>query len=188
MSAVCNFFPMFFLGEGAGLMLYNACRKACSCIYSRWIQLLLSWMIGIFAGFYFNYVCRPFSLSLMRSLIFQPVSIVGVFASVVLPFLFTYFAAITNRFIYVLFVCFLKAFSFAFTGASVSVAYLTADWMIRALLLFSDICTLPLLFYLWISACNDTLARIKFCLYILFSSVIASIDLCVVSPFLCGLL
>lgn len=171
-------------------MTSDACVKRSSCKAGRQIQIVLNWLAGFCVGCCIFCVCEPFFLSLMRSLIVQPVSIVGLLASVFLPFLLTYYSIVTNNDFYFLITCFSKALCFGFTGAYISAAFLSAGWLLRFLFLFSDCCTLPLLFLIWFSIPNTSdrsLMKLKFWRCVLLSLVVAITDFWVVSPFLSGL-
>ena len=145
--------------------------------------LILSWCGGMILG---CGLYEPSSLSLMRSAISMPVSVVGVFVSFFLPLLCTYFSVITNIPIIILVVCFLKAAAFGYTIKLVSCYFLTAGWLFRLLFLFSDSCLLFFLFFLWIyhfignvkqSACILNLFGLMYALVLIF-------DVYVIYPFI----
>lgn len=171
-------------------MTYYAYHKFFTCKYGGLIQLFLCWITGICTGFGIYITHRPLFYSLMRGLAFQPVSIVGLFVSVFLPFLFTYFFITTNKRAYILVFCFLKALSFGFTGAYVISSFGSAGWLMIGLFMFSDCCTLPLLYYLWISTYIShevDCIKVKFWVCTVLCLVVVWLDFVVISPFLHGL-
>ncbi|MBE6976079.1 MAG: hypothetical protein E7439_02640 [Ruminococcaceae bacterium] len=73
------------------------------------------------------------------------VTIAGLLATVVLPYLFAAFAVYISKPKLLYLICFVKAFCFAMCGYGICVAYGSAGWLVRWLLQFSDICTVPVL-------------------------------------------
>lgn len=190
MSAFCNLFSHDRYRSGASLMTYNALVDLYSNTIQRYISLLIYWLCGLCTGCFLFYACGPFILSLMPCMPFQQVSIVGLLASIFLPFLFTYFSIVTGRSSYIFFVCFLKTLSFGFTGTYLVFTYLSANWLIQFLFLFSDCCCLPIFMWIWLSFFDSlpksvVLQRFVFCFCVGF--LVTLFDFNVVSPFMYGL-
>ena len=151
------------------------------------VSLLTTWLLGFLLGYYF---CEPSFFSMMRSVVFEPVSIVGLFTCLFLPLLFSFFSVITNHPVIILIVCFLKAVSFGFSCAILSGLFTSAAWMIRFLLLFSDSCFCVVLLVLWICRFRSWKTH-SFCDFFTCSFIgigIAAADIFVISPYLQGLL
>ncbi len=173
------------------MITLNACKCADSFICRKQIHLFLCWIVGFVLGFGFHFTCSSYIIPMMRSVLNQPVSIVGMLASVFLPFCFTYISVITNKPIYILIVSFIKAMSFAFAGAALSDLYDSATWLVRFLFLFSDYCLLPFLFWLWYEILADhqwTAIRNKFYLCLSIGITASMINYLAVIPFLSNLL
>lgn len=157
--------------------------------HTRCVYLCFSWILGLCAGCGLYHVMKPSSFLLMRSAILQPVSIVGLFASVFLPLICSYFSILTDKPIIIWIVCFLKAVAFGFSGVLVSQCFYDASWLVRFLFLFSDSCFLVVLFSLWFrrcaNVCIDGYADFAFSAVLGFC--IAAADYFVISPFLMGL-
>ncbi len=148
--------------------------------------LILCWCCGMFFG---CSLYEPLSLSLMRSAVSTPVSIVGVFVCIFLPLLCTYFSFITEKPIIILIVCFFKAAAYGYSAKLINVCYATAGWLVRLLFLFSDSCLLVLLLFLWIYHFVGNSRRSIRGLYLcgLLSAIVVMFDVYVIHPFLEGL-
>lgn len=149
--------------------------------------VLLVWIAGLIIGCCIFYACNQDFLSLMGSAVYQPVSIVGILASMFFPFFFVYLSIIANNSVYALIVVFLKAVAFAFTGAMIADRYLSAGWLLRFLFLFSDYCFLPVLIWFWLrqpDAKGILRIRIRLLVIVLLAIVVALINFLFISPLL----
>lgn len=147
--------------------------------------LAFFWCMGLLSGAILAQYADEIHFSLMRRAAACSVSIVGLVA-VLLPFLFTAIAVNLSNCFVIFFLAFLKALLFSYHGCIISVAFGSAGWLVRYLLLFTDACTIPILLWLWIR-CMDhqrvgLLRNIFICA--LASAAVGLIDFCVVSPFL----
>lgn len=155
----------------------------------RKIHLWLSWVFGLISGIAFSY-CSDSFVSLMRGAALSPVSIVGLGAVMILPFLLSAFAVIIDHPGLLIPLAFCKAFLFAACAASVDHSFGDSGWLIRALLMFSDLCSLPVLFWLWTSCFTRgkdhyfRIITISFVLIIL----IGSVDFLIIAPFLASVI
>jgi len=116
-----------------------------------------------------------------------PVTLIGALVSAWLPFVLGTAAVrfVAPELLYGL--CFLDSLLFAVGCHSISVAFGSAGWLIRLLLLFTDLFTLPLL--LWFSYACLTRRRLhgSFACFVL-SAAVGCVDYCFVSPFLAMLI
>ena len=150
------------------------------------VFLSLIWCVGIGCGVYFATRADEIYLSLMRKAAYCPVSIVGLAASAYLPYLLSAFAVnFGNRWL-LLGICFLKALMFAFAAGAVHLAFGSAGWLFRWLLLFSDSTSLWLLLWFALRHIKGQGISFRRDLVVCFGAVTAvcSIDYCVISPFL----
>lgn len=85
------------------------------------------------------------SFSWMRLAADSRLSIVCLFAVQLLPFLIAAYAVHISRLWLLYTVCGCKLFIFAYMGAFIFMAFGSAGWLVRWLLLFSDIILVPLL-------------------------------------------
>lgn len=147
------------------------------------ISLILCWCCGMFLG---CSLYEPLPLSMMRSAVCTPVSIVGVFVCVFLPLLCTYFSFISERPIIILIVCMLKATAYGYSANLIHVCFSTAGWLVRLLFLFSDSCLMVLLLFLWIYHFSGNYKGAVYRLYLcgLLSTVVVASDVYVIHPFL----
>lgn len=154
------------------------------------IILSLSWLAGLIAGIFCAVHADEPYFALMRMAAGSRVSIVGLVASVLLPFLIAAFAVYisTPQLLYPL--CFAKALLFSFGACGVYIAFGSAGWLAQFLLQFSDCLLLPV--FCWfcirhISGKGQALAK-ELAMCAAAVGLIGSIDYCVVSPFLAMLI
>ena len=144
------------------------------------------WLAGFLLGGFFLPYAGDSYLLLMRSAVSSPVSIVGLFSGVLLPFLISAFAVYLSMPLVLACTCFLKAFSFSVCAGAVFSAFGSAGWLILILMQFSDCCMLPVM--VWFSCRHWKTGRRNLrrdLTAVLFSAVAVGImDYCIVSPYL----
>ena len=168
------------------MFCFNAIDKGSPKFCSRMIALLACWGIGLFFGIFISHSIGDFLFSLMREAIKQPVSIVGLLVSVILPLFLTIVSIATNRQDLIAFVCLYKSISYGFCVAMVFDLYGTSAWLVWLLFLFTDSVCLLTMFSLWLSATKYTrttfLMREYCCLMVCILA--AGIDYYIISPLL----
>ena len=144
------------------------------------------WLAGLILGTYFAAVSGNYYFLLMHVAPTCPVSIVGLTATVLLPFLFTAYAVYKDRPWMLYGICFLKVFTFGFCGFGITAAYGSAGWLVRFLFQFSDICSVPILCWFALRNLNGRNANLKreFWICLGLNLIICCLDLCYISPFL----
>lgn len=119
----------------------------------KWL-LACCWCVGLLAG-----ACSAASISNSFFLLMRAaqsgVSIFGLLMTALLPFLFTALAVFLSEPRLFLPIAFCKAFSFAYCGVGIGLAYGLAGWLVRFLLLFSDGCLIPVLYWFWLKHISD---------------------------------
>ena len=143
------------------------------------------WCTGLVAGTYLASLIPESFLLLMRTAGSFRVSIVGLFASVYLPFLLSAFAVYIGRCNFLYIFCLLKALLFALSASVCVDAYNCAGWLVHILLQFSDILLLPVLCWFSIrslTGCGGLKRDFSLCSALYF--IVGSMDYCIVSPFL----
>ena len=157
--------------------------------YHSLFLLCFIWLIGLISGAYFFHICRPYVFLQMRSLAQQPVSFICLFLFVYLPLFCTYVALLTNNFPLILFICFLKALAFSFTYFWTAVFFGSASWLANVFFMFSDRCSLLILFTLWLRYSDNLLFSSKYpfflCTFLCF--LIVAADYFIISPLLRGI-
>ena len=152
--------------------------------------LASSWFLGLVLGIVFSIAAGDPLVSLMRTAVNSRVSISGLLTAILLPFLLSAFAVIFHESWLLILIAFLKAFMFSFVGFGVTVAFRSAGWLVRLLLMFGDCCSLPVLFWYWSRHVgvqeSSSFSAIVVPFALLFC--IGSFDFCVVSPFLATLI
>ena len=153
------------------------------------ISLCIFWLLGISVGCWISQVLKPSFFLLMRSVVCQPVSIVGLFTSIFLPLILSYLSFLCKKPVIILIVCFLKAVAFSFSGVLLSQFFGSASWLLRFLFLFSDNCFMIVLFYLWYQFCGslEYLGYSNLIMYSVLGLCVAATDYFVISPLLMGL-
>jgi len=109
------------------------------------VLFLIVWLVALILGTCFAAHAGNNYFLLMRGASDCSVTIAGLLATVVLPYLFAAFAVYISKPKLLYLICFVKAFCFAMCGYGICVAYGSAGWLVRWLLQFSDICTVPVL-------------------------------------------
>ena len=148
--------------------------------------LLLGYLIGAFHA-----TEAPISYyTLMRSAANSPVSIVGSLISALLPFLFAFAAVYYRKPALLYFVLFCKAIVFSHGSMCCYLAFGSGGWLIRLLLLFSDILLLPVLCHFVILRLRQpkSLRKSDVFIYSGIAAFVAIINFCFISPFLAMLI
>ena len=111
-------------------IVHTRCKNA---FLSNAGAICFLWSFGLFAGFFFSYVCRDSVSLLMLSAFFRPVSIVFPAACVI--FLFLFFVCCQSI---LLLACFFKSICFGFAWMSIAYLFGSSGWIVRGLILFCD--------------------------------------------------
>ena len=177
----------FFAFGGASLLTIHANKLVCFHPAKDALSLIFTWVSGLLLGYLF---CKPCFVSLMRSALLQPVSIVGLFICIFLPLILSYFSILLKKPIIILVVCFIKSIAYGFSYGLLALLYSEASWLLRSLFLFSDSCMLLILVTLWLNLYSADRKRIyrAFRLATAVAGFVAILDYCVVSHFLESLL
>lgn len=156
----------------------------------RTVFLALSFLAGLVSGILVFFVAGESILSLMRSALYCPVSIVGLLCVTALPFLFSAIAVFLSEPWLMGPISFGKAFFFSLLSLGTMAGFGSAGWLVRWLLMFSDLMGLPLLYLYWqrhVSGMQAFSLMEAFVFASLFV-LIGSIDYCLFSPLLAGLI
>ena len=152
--------------------------------------LALSWVLGLVLGVIYGYQADLSSFLMMRSAASSPMTIVGLLVILYFPLFLSALAVYRNHSHLLILICFLKAFLFASCGSSLNVAFGSAVWLVRFLLQFSDLCSIP--FFYWFCIRNITGQSVNTQADILICGVAMAIcgiiDFCAISPFLVKLI
>ena len=151
--------------------------------------LAFAFISGLLMGCVIQLSAEFDSYSWMRGTPDAPVSIVGLLSVILLPFLFSAFAVYSSQRWLLIPIAFCKALSFALVACGIGAAYGSAGWLMRILLMFTDIFSLPLLVLFWVRYCGGERRLTLHSVFTYFTAAacIGSIDFFVISPFLAGL-
>ena len=154
------------------------CRKR------RWL-LAFFWITGLITGLILSLLAGESSHSLMRMAVCRSVSIVPLLLTTCLPFLFSALAVFISKPVLLLVVAFCKALIFALVSAVTYHSYGDAGWMMRSMVMFADICTLPFLYSFWQRhICGSSILSFHDGTYMIATLLICSLDVYWISPFL----
>lgn len=158
----------------------------------KWASLLLAcfWSWGLVFGITLFFLAGGSTVSLMRRAAGCQVSIVSLLMTNLLPFLISALAVYIHKPRLLYGCAFFRGCLLGFVSLGTMMAFGSAGWLIRLLLMFSDICLAVLLYLYWLRhisglrrfsglACSGFAAA---------SVLAASIDYCFVAPFLARLI
>ena len=154
------------------------------------IFLAFVWLLGLYCGITLFHVSQISPFSLMHRVENYSVSIVSLLSVSLLPFLFSAFAVYTHSYAFLALLCFIKGCLFAFVSMGMFLAYDSAGWLIRLLVMFSDVCALVPLWCCWIQIAKGSFFESFRSVYISSFAVIflVCLDFYLVSPLLMKLL
>lgn len=152
--------------------------------------LACSWLSGLACGILVYLSAGGLLVSLMRSTVYVPVSIVGLLCVTTLPFLFSALAVFLSKPGLLLPICFGKAFLLAFVSIGIFQAFGSAGWLLRWLLLFGDCASVPVLYWFWLRYLPGTRPLCGWEAFSMLSLgvLIGSVNYSVISPFLVRLI
>lgn len=161
-------------------------HKCRSCV----VFLAFLWICGLFCGMFFVSVAEDAFLPLMRTVAYSRVSIVGLAAVLVFPLAISAATVYLTVPAFLFPICFFKAFSFGCCLYSVSVAFGSAGWLVRVLLLFSDSCMMVPLLWFWCrhQAGNRDLIKQDLVVCASCAALIGATDYFLISPYLAELM
>lgn len=156
--------------------------------FRRFSRILLVFTVfgGLLLGvFLTSYAAEDYFL-LMRRAAGSPVSIVGLFANILLPFLLAAYTVSISKPVLLYAVCFCKAALFAFCFCGVQRSFGSAGWLVWFLMQFSDLCMLPVLFWFSFRYLGGGIHPLKRDIAIgcVIGAAAGLLDYCLVSPFL----
>ncbi len=117
--------------------------------FRKYAQLALAffWCFGLILGAALSSATGHSLSSMTRMAASAPASVVGLIASLYLPFLFSAFAVYCSLPGLMYGVCFCKAVALAFVSCGAADAFGSAGWLARFLLMFGDILACGVLYW-----------------------------------------
>ena len=149
--------------------------------------LACTWLLGLFYGIYCAYSATDALYPLMDGAFSVSVSIVEAFVAAILPFLFFVFVRVS--FVFILLLCFWKAFLLSFSAFSFLQLSCVAGWLIGMLALFRTMLSAPLFYFMllrYFDAKRCLLWETAFCVSLII--LIESVCYCIISPYLACLI
>ena len=150
--------------------------------------LALCWLLGLVCGALLFLQAGSSVLSLMRRVVWNPVSISGLLSNLLIPFLFTVYAVYTSVLWLIFPVCIMEATLHSFCLAGLYQAFSSAGWLVCGLVLFhSSVCAFAA-FLVWSRIYSGGKIRGWLCWWIFVCAVVYVLDYYVISPFLASLI
>jgi hypothetical protein len=116
----------------------------------RIFLLAMFWVCGLeFGDFVFRFTGSNLVSQMPLAAMRQP-SIFGLLTSAFIPFLFSAFAVYISAPGLLFVIAFVKAMLFGLVSAAVCAAFGSAGWLVRVLLLFTDLCSVVFLYGYWL--------------------------------------
>lgn len=144
--------------------------------------IALVWLSGLLFGAYI--LCKTDYITLIDSLVFSRISIVGLCLSLIIPLLLSYILIRHQRLYFIFPVVFFKAITFFCCYGSLWIIYQNAGWLICWMVMFSDFFLVILLLFLWYRAATGKKHSYSFniLVYIVIPFTIVCIDYFYISP------
>ena len=115
------------------------------------VILALCWVCGLLSGTYFAFCADSSFFSLMRLTLSEPVSIVNLLVTQLLPVFFSVVAVLIHRRQLFYPIAFAEAFLLSFIGIGVMIGFGRAGWLPTLLLMFSGSLISCVVLWFWIS-------------------------------------
>lgn len=173
-------------------MYCNDISRSSTCrIYTvRTLLIACIWIIGFLFGCYLGWQLTDSGTLLIRNAVWFPSSFFSLYFVLFLPFVLSAIFIRISAPLLSLVVVFLKALSVGCCACGVIVAFSSAGWLIRSLLLFSDSLIVVLLLWFWIRNIAGDRKKLSTDVFLcaVISFIISCIDYFAVSAFLAALL
>ena len=125
------------------------------------------------------------SFPLMRGALKSTVSIVRLLSILLLPFLFSAIAVFLSKPWMLIVIAFCKTAVFALVSFMMLLTFGSAGWMMRGMVMFADICTLPFFFgFCWRHLDKNICVSSSSGIYLIALLLICGFDIYGISPFL----
>lgn len=147
--------------------------------------LLVLWTLGSALGFFYARASGAHLVPLIKLAVSESASFSGIMVADVLPLMLCALAVFCSELWLIPAVSVIKAFSFSYIACGVSMAYGTASWLVRFLLLFSDTLLIPgfCVFVIRYGVGNRLLLRREWYIWSVLVAVVVCLDYLVISPF-----
>lgn len=148
------------------------------------------WVAGLLCGAWIGLSADSSLFFWLRGILWVSPSVTGLLCVVLFPFLMSVLVVFLFRPGLLLLVCFGKAFLYAFASVSILLAFGSAGWLFRWLLLFHDCVCAPVLYWFWLHYLpgNRSLCIWDAAWMLSIGLLAGSLDYSVVVPFLARLI
>ena len=152
--------------------------------------LPLSWLGGMLLGFSFALLAKDVLLQQFFGILYAQTTFVSILLASVFPYLLCALFYWLEQDWMIYFICFFKSACFMYCALAVGVACGSAAWLVRVLFLFTDCCTIPVLYYYCscLIRADDSLGKLLHWGVHIYACMIPVADYCIVSPFFLSVL
>ncbi len=140
-------------------------------------MLLFLWILGLISGALAGCFSSADPIWMLRTLSVTA-SFSSLFFCALIPFVLSVGAVFFRKSRFIYFLVAVKAFTFSYIGCVCLVCFAGSGWLVRLFFLFTQIATVPALWYLWLCYCQGKhkLTYFSFSAILLYVSLIAMLD------------
>ena len=149
----------------------------------KWFFLALCATLSAGFGVLFANFADDSYVLLMRMAAGRHVSIVGFAVAYFLPYLVSFLLIVHSKPWLVYFICGIRIFCFSSISSSLVISFGTAGWLVRLLMLFPDICLLPIMMWLSHASLMGHRSHRSLMISIILILVVGMIYFSMISPF-----
>jgi len=154
------------------------------------VTLIVVWSVGLLLGALFSPNLGDAVFTIVRREVSARSSVISHLVTVCLPLLLAAFVVNKHKSYLLLLISIVRAFQFTFCGGIICSLYGSAGWLVRFLLQFSDVFSVPIL--CWFSLRHISVDRgvnkKDFRISLLLTLIVGCIDYFVISPFFASLI
>lgn len=149
------------------------------------LVLAILWIIAFTFGMFICSLTNPLFSSLMCSIMYVPVSIVGLVCVLFIPLSISAIAVFYGNTVIIFLLCYIRAFCFGCFLYSVLLVFNSGGLFFAFLLMFSSVLSQIILLWFWFRWNSGTMClRRDFAVCIVNAVIIGSLDYFCISPFL----
>ena len=164
---------------------HSLCKFSVRRLHCSTYSLAICWCAGLVLGSITAVSMSDMLVVMLHNCVFIRPLLMRIICVSLLPFLLSAFALYIDEPWILLLIAAIKSFGFGFCAAGVSLAFEHSSWLVRSFFLFSDVISLPLLYFYLLRSISGKeklsihLHAVLFCVFL----GIGIVDYCFVSPF-----
>jgi len=152
--------------------------------------LIFLWLAGLGSGLFFSFLAGSVFDSISDIILDSSMAFPAFVSSQLLPLLLSTVLLYASKPVFLFPLVFLKGFSFSFVSFLILSTLGASGWLVRVLLMFSDLLLIPVLWWFWLNSFSDNKRLGMQCVIITVCAVfsVCFFDFTVIAPFLVSLL